>query len=60
MLNFFHVSLNRHGVNTSRHGGSVDGSKYIPFEFTLKLPPPLRNGIDYGFRRTRMSSDGAK
>ena len=24
--------------------------KAIPFEFTIKLPPPLKRGVDYGFK----------
>ena len=26
-------------------------SKSIPFEFTVKIPPPLRRGVDYGFKK---------
>jgi hypothetical protein len=26
-------------------------NKGIPFEFTIKLPPPLQSGKDYGFKK---------
>ena len=38
-------TIDRHGVNATRHSGAP----LIPFEFTIKLPPPLRSGVDYGF-----------
>jgi hypothetical protein len=30
-------------VSTKQHS--------IPFSFTIKLPPPLKSGVDYGFRK---------
>lgn len=43
-------TIYRHGVNTPRH---VD-SKSIPFQFTIKLPPLLKSGVDYGFISSKM------
>ncbi|MBR1070501.1 recombinase family protein [Bradyrhizobium liaoningense] len=36
---------NRHGLSATRH----PDRPLIPFELTIKLPPPLRSGVDYGF-----------
>jgi len=27
----------------------ISPAKCIPFEFKVRIPPPLRTGIDYGF-----------
>jgi site-specific DNA recombinase len=35
----------RHGLYAPRHLAAC----LIPFEFTIKLPPPLRKGVGYGF-----------
>lgn len=47
------VAIHRHGTNTTRHDDErsifVSG-KLIPFEFKIELPPPLKRGVDYGFR----------
>jgi site-specific DNA recombinase len=44
-----------------RHGQDIPRlmrSLKIPFEFTIKLPPPLKSGIDYGFLPGRNISQG--
>jgi site-specific DNA recombinase len=35
----------RHGLNAPRHSEAPQ----LPFELNIKLPPPLRSGVDYGF-----------
>lgn len=40
----------RNGSNESEQMYSL--SKRIPFELIIELPPPLRRGIDYGFKKT--------
>jgi hypothetical protein len=52
----FLLSKYRHTTNSTQHSGIFNDclancTKKIPFEFTLKLPAPLRTGIDYGFRK---------
>ena len=43
-------ATNRHGTSaTQQFLNNNIGTKQIPFEFTIELPPPLRTGIDYGF-----------
>jgi len=42
-------TFNRNGVSTPRHSND----KSIPFSFTIKVPPPLKSGVDYGFKSTR-------
>lgn len=37
--------INRNGVNTKQHS--------IPFSFTIKLPPLLKSGVDYGFKPSK-------
>ena len=54
---FYYESKHWHGVNTNQH--SII-SKGIPFEFKIKLPPPLRNGIDYGFKSSKLVSGAFK
>jgi len=47
-----HVSFktnHRYGLNAMRYGRAEDGSNFIPFTLTIKLPPPLKRGVDYGF-----------
>jgi len=49
-------SSNRHGVDAARHANMAK----IPFEFAIKLPPPLRTGVDYGFLPgTNLSRNGS-
>jgi hypothetical protein len=36
-------------VSTPRHAFD----KSIPFEFTVKIPPPLKRGVDYGFKKAK-------
>jgi hypothetical protein len=36
-------------VSTPRH----PFDKSIPFEFTVKIPPPLKRGVDYGFKPSK-------
>ena len=44
------LSSYRHGVNTTRHNNEDGpGEMKIPIRLTIKLPPPMRRGIDYGF-----------
>lgn len=50
-----YVTFYRHGANTNQHA-VLDRNKAIPFEFKIKLPAPLKTGIDYGFRSSKMSS----
>jgi len=45
----FH-SNDMNGMDTIRQIDTTDYSKNIPFELTIKLPPPLKSGIDYGFK----------
>lgn len=40
-------SIHRHGVNTNTPGND----RKIPFYFEIKMPLPLRRGIDYGFKK---------
>jgi site-specific DNA recombinase len=47
---------NRHGVDATRHSGAP----LIPFELTIKLPPPLRTGVDYGFLPGSNVSQGGR
>jgi site-specific DNA recombinase len=53
-------TIHRHGVNVARHSNGP----LIPFELAVRLPPPLRRGIDYGFlpgtNATRRHFDGAE
>jgi site-specific DNA recombinase len=65
-----HVKLftsDRYGGDTNRHTNispfrgspiraSSQSAKLIPFQFSIKLPPPLRTGIDYGFLPGRNKS----
>jgi hypothetical protein len=37
-------------VSTPRY--SIN-DKVIPFEFTVKIPPPLKRGVDYGFKPSK-------
>jgi site-specific DNA recombinase len=39
--------INRHGRNTIQHSET----KGIPFYFDVKVPLPLKRGVDYGFRK---------
>ena len=57
-----HISINsnvgfipnhRHGQSTIQLIESV-GSQSIPFEFKIQLPPPLKSGVDYGFRSSKV------
>jgi site-specific DNA recombinase len=41
---------NRDRADTIRHGFGRAGGRSFPFELTIKLPPPLQRGVDYGFR----------
>jgi len=43
------VTNNRNGTDIPRHAFD----KYIPFEFEVKIPPPLKSGVDYGFRPSK-------
>ena len=40
----------RSGGGTPRH----PFDKSIPFEFTVKIPQPLKRGLDYGFKRKKL------
>ncbi len=42
-----YVTINRSGGGTPRHAFD----KSIPFEFTIKISPPLKRGVDYGFKK---------
>ncbi len=42
-----YVTIHRHGSSTIRH---ANGTKFIPFEIVIKLPPLLQTGIDHGFK----------
>jgi site-specific DNA recombinase len=46
----------RHGLSATRHSAPP----LIPFEFTIKLPPPLRSGVDYGFLPGSNVSQGGR
>ncbi len=37
----------RNRQDTNRHAEA----SIIPFEFTINLPPPLKSGVDYGFKK---------
>jgi len=50
LLQFSYVTINWNGAGTPRHSIT---DKFIPFEFTIKIPPPLKSGVDYGFRRAK-------
>lgn len=50
-----HVIICRHGLDTTRHAFSEAGEKMVPFSFTIDLPPPLKTGVDYGFRPQNVS-----
>lgn len=41
----------RHGQDINALFGYSSNSKQIPFYFEVKLPPPLRRGVDYGFKK---------
>ena len=46
----------RNRLDSTRHcldGASASGYKSIPFEIIIKLPPPLKTGVDYGFISTK-------
>jgi site-specific DNA recombinase len=49
-------TIDRHGVSATRHAGTP----LIPFELTIKLPPPLRTGVDYGFLPGSNVSQGGR
>ena len=36
------ISYNRHCMNTTRHSVLDESLKFIPFSFTIKLPPPVK------------------
>jgi hypothetical protein len=44
-------SDHRHGANSTTLFEKPIDSKRIPFYFEIKLPPPLKRGVDYGFRK---------
>jgi site-specific DNA recombinase len=46
----------RHGLSTTRHRDRP----LIPFELRIKLPPPLRSGVDYGFLPGSNVSQGGR
>jgi site-specific DNA recombinase len=45
----------RHRLYAPRHAAT----HRVPFEFQIKLPPPLRKGVDYGFMPGTNISAGA-
>lgn len=47
LLYFLYVAKYWSGAGTPRHSNE----KSIPFMFTIKIPSPLKRGIDYGFKR---------
>ena len=53
MLEFCHVVIHRNRANTTRHNDTGESAKLIPFSFTIKLPLPLKRGVDYGFRAAK-------
>jgi hypothetical protein len=40
-----------HGANTTTLLEKPIDAKQIPFYFEIKLPPPLKRGVDYGFKK---------
>jgi hypothetical protein len=38
-------------ANKTEYNNNIEFKGVIPFEFTIKLPPPKRRGIDYGFKK---------
>jgi site-specific DNA recombinase len=48
----------RYGVDTTRYAAS--SPRVIPFELHIKLPMPLRTGIDYGFLPGKNTSSKGK
>ncbi len=52
---YFSATIRRYGALyrnrefAARHPLYSQSVKRIPFEFTIKLPMPLRTGVDYGF-----------
>ena len=52
MVKTEHATIHWHSQNTMQHGCNNSFTvKKIPFEFTVKLPPPLRMNKDYGFKQ---------
>ena len=52
MLISHYEIIYRNRLDSTRHcldGASTNGYKSIPFEIIIKLPPPLKTGVDYGF-----------
>lgn len=52
MLISLYETIDRNRLDSTRHclgGASANGYKSIPFEIIIKLPPPLKTGVDYGF-----------
>lgn len=43
----------RHTPNTTQHEFSEGNPKLVPFEFNIKIPPPLKRGVDYGFKPSK-------
>ena len=44
-------------MDANRYGCNRDEAKLIPFSFEIKLPPPLKRGVDYGFRPRTASTN---
>lgn len=42
---YLHVIPNRHSMNTTRHLLMSENVNFIPFFFTIKMPPPRKERI---------------
>jgi len=38
-------------LNTNTLFQTQGNTKLIPFYFEVKMPPPLKSGVDYGFKK---------
>ncbi len=47
-------SDDRYGLDTTRHTIDPENAILIPFSFNIKLPPPLKKGVDYGFKPQKL------
>jgi site-specific DNA recombinase len=47
-------SYDRYGLNTTPLTIDPENAILIPFTFNIKLPPPLKRGINYGFKPLKL------
>ena len=46
-----YVIKNWQGLNTNTLFQTQGNTKLIPFYFEVKMPSPLKRGVDYGFKK---------